>query len=396
MADDQIGRHAGAGYIQGRVGAEQFHPHQDRRHRCVGSRRHHRHQPHCRPQRRLQAEQMGQRATQHRADHELRRHDAAIEARTQRDRHQQRLPQEAEVRHRLAVQRALHQRQAETQIIGRHDQDQHGKQHRAQHRQQRRPQGKTALQGAEGALDRLQQFHEHPRRGAAQDADHHRFQEQQLGEFADEGDVVDRVRHPQVLADLERGDPGDDAGKQEIVPDAADRQHLHAIDRPRDRRAEHAGETRADAARQQPLAQLLVEMQGAADPRRQAGADMRARAFLAGGTAAAQGNHRRQRLDPQRAERHLALLFIHRDDRRILETAATQSIAVVQQQAIGQAASQQQGELRPPRRVVSAPRRGEKRAQEDGATHADHRPGKRRQHQPLQHRRQHHEGFGEA
>src|SRR6185437_12573390 len=109
-----------------------------------------------------------------------------------------------------------------------------------------------------------------------------------------------------------------------------------------------------------------------------------------------QGDQRRQRLDPHRAERQLAVLLVDRNDRVVVEGAAPQPVAVVQQQAIREAAQRQGQRQRPPRRRIRVYRGGEQRTQEQRAASADQRAGKDRQHQPLQHGRQHHQRFGQT
>src|SRR3546814_21119523 len=91
------------------------------------------------------------------------------------------------------------------------------------------------------------------------------------------------------------GYTGYDCGKKKIVPDAADRQHFDAIERPRYGRTEYAGETGADAACHDPPPQFGVQPQNPAQARRQCRDDMRAWAFYAGQAAGGERNYRRYR-----------------------------------------------------------------------------------------------------
>ncbi len=333
-------------------------------------------------------------ASGHRADHELRGHHATVEPRTKRDRDQQRFPEKPEIGHGVAAQRLVHQRQAQAQVAGRDGQDQQRQHHAAQQRRQRGPQPASPLQLAESLVHPVHQFDEQPGHRAAQHADRDGLQEQQLGKFADEGDVVMRIGHAEKARHLECRHARDDAGKQKIVADATDGQHLDAVDGPGDGRAEHAGETGADAAGEQALAHLRVQVQHAADARGEAGADVRAWPFLAGRTAAAERDQRGQGLDPEGSERHAALLLVDRDDGIVLVTALPEPVAVVQQQAVGETGQRQQQHLRPQRRVIGVAGGREQQVQEDGATDADERPGEDRQRQPLRHGREHHQGLG--
>ena len=106
----------------------------------------------------------------------------------------------------------------------------------------------------------MHEFDEHQRDKPAQRPQHQGFQKQELGELRQGREVVVLIGHTPIKADLIRHDAGDNGRKQKIMADTADRQHFDAIDRARDRRAEHAGKTGADAAGDDALPQFGVQV----------------------------------------------------------------------------------------------------------------------------------------